>query len=142
MLLRPKTEIFGKYYIWKVIFGKIFYKVIFGKICPMKNSKCDHILFPKAGKLCEHLQQSRSVGFVSFWCPFPHNQNFSNLSCRDSAVVTPNTKTIFFNKLLFITALTDVSRGKMLTSPMKSLDSFSHGDVFLSLFSLWFLLYP
>lgn len=100
----------------------------------VKNSKCDHILFPKAEKICEHLQESRSVGFVSSWCPFPHNQNFCDLSSRDSVVLTPNIKTMFFNMLFFITALTDINRDK--TSPMKSLGSFSlcNSDIFLSLF--------
>lgn len=76
------------------------------------------------------------VGFVCSWCPFPHNQNFCDVSCRASGVVTPNIKTVFFNKVLFITALTDISRDKMLASPMKLLGSFSifNGDIFLSLF--------
>lgn len=50
--------------------------------------------------------------------------------------MTANIKTVFFNELLFITALTDISRDKMLASPMKLLGSFSlfNGDIFLSLF--------
>lgn len=78
---------------------------------------------------------------LSSWCPFPHNLNFSDLSCRDAGEVTPNTKTIFFHKLLFITALTDISREKMLTSPIKSLGSFSlfNGDIFLSV--IWIVIF-
>lgn len=68
--------------------------------------------------------------------PFLTTRTLVTFLVETLLVKTPNTKTIFFNKLLFMTALTDISRGKMLTSPMKSLGSFSlfNGDVFLSLF--------
>lgn len=80
--------------------------------------------FPKLGKYAN--AYLRLINFISSWCSFPHNQNFSdNLSCRDTAVVTPNTKTMFFNKFHFITALADISEDKILTSPVKSLGFFS-----------------